>query len=58
MKEYVDDYNRTRLHPGIEQRCPLSIELACEEGALQRRTVLGGIIHDYCREAAWPAIQG
>lgn len=52
MLEYVEYYNRARPHQGIEQRCPIPIELAGKEGAVQCRDVLGGIIHDYYREAA------
>ena len=52
MKEYVDYYNRARPHQGIEQRCPLPIEHARNEGGVKCRDLLGGVIHDYYREAA------
>jgi transposase InsO family protein len=52
MVEYVDYYNRRRPHQGIEQRCPTPIDGARKEGTIERYDVLGGIIHDYQREAA------
>ncbi len=52
MKEYVEYYNRARPHQGIEQRCPIPIERARKEGVVTCRKVLGGIIHNYYREAA------
>lgn len=52
MVEYVDYYNRCRPHQGIEQRCPTPIDRTRKEGAIERYDVLGGIIHDYQREAA------
>jgi hypothetical protein len=58
MVEYVDYYNRRQPHQGIEQRCPTSLAGARQEGAIERYHVLGGIIHDYQREAAGPAMQG
>jgi putative transposase len=52
MKEYIDYYNQARPHQGLEQRCPIPIERVRRDGAVKRQDVLGGIIHDYCREAA------
>ncbi len=52
MKEYMRYYNQARPHQGIEQRCPIPIESARTGGAVKRRNVLGGIIHDYQREVA------
>ncbi len=52
MREYIGYYNQARPHQGIEQRCPIPIESARRDGAAKRRDVLGGIIHDYHREAA------
>jgi putative transposase len=51
LTEYVGYFNRARPHQGIEQRCPIPIERGCREGAVKRRDVLGGIIHDYDRAA-------
>ncbi len=52
MKEYIGYYNQARPHQGIEQRCPIPIENARTASAVNRRDVLGGIIHDYYRNAA------
>ena len=52
LTEYVAYFNQARPHQGIEQRCPLPIERGRQIGAVQRRDVLGGIIHDYDRAAA------
>jgi putative transposase len=52
MIEYSDYYNRARPHQGIEQRCPIPIDRRVREGPVKCRDVLGGIVHDYYREAA------
>jgi len=55
LREFVDYYNRSRPHQGIEQRCAIPIEQGHkvgQEGPVRCRNVLGGIIHDYHREAA------
>ncbi len=52
MKGYIEHYNRARPHQGIEQRCPIPIERARRGGVVKRRDVLGGIIHEYTRDAA------
>ena len=52
MKEYVAYYNRARPHQGIEQRCPIPVARAHKAGTVKCRDVLGGIVHDYYREAA------
>ncbi len=52
LREYVAYYNEARPHQGIEQRCPIPIERSRGEGRVKCRNVLGGIIHDYQREAA------
>lgn len=51
-KEYIAHYNRTRPHQGIEQRCPIPIDRVPRKGVVQRRDVLGGVIHEYSRDAA------
>jgi len=51
LVEYMDFYNRARPHQGIEQGTPDPPGLA-----IGRREVLGGVIHDYFRQArltAW-----
>ncbi len=52
MLEYVAYSNRARPHQGIEQRCPIPIERGRKKGLVKCRDVLGGIVHDYYREAA------
>ncbi len=52
LREYVRYFNQARPHQGIEQRCPIRIERGRRHGAVERRDVLGGIIHDYDRAAA------
>jgi putative transposase len=52
LTEYVGYFNQARPHQGIEQRCPIPIERGRRTGAVKRRDVLGGIIHDYDRAAA------
>jgi putative transposase len=52
MREYIGYYNQARPHQGIEQCCPIPIDSARTNGAVRRRDVLGGIIHDYHREVA------
>jgi hypothetical protein len=49
---YSEYYNQARAHQGIEQRCPVPIDRGRTDGVVKRRDVLGGIIHDYTREAA------
>ncbi len=39
-------------HKGLEQDSPLGLEPVSNQGVIRRRTVLGGIISDYYREAA------
>jgi putative transposase len=52
--DYVAFYNQARPHQSLDQRAPLSGEWVSPPGPIRRRDVLGGIIHDYYREAAWP----
>jgi transposase InsO family protein len=51
LKEYMVYYNRARPHQGLQQQCPV-VQLGSRHGAICRREVLGGIIHDYYRRAA------
>jgi putative transposase len=46
---YVAHYNRARPHRGLDQQTPAP---AAGSGAVRRRDVLGGLIHEYDREAA------
>ncbi len=52
LREYITYYNLRRPHQGIDQRCPVSLERAIDGGQIERRDILGGIIHDYYRNAA------
>ncbi len=52
LREYVSYYNEARPHQGIQQDTPIPRLPCANEGAIRRREVLGGLIHDYYREAA------
>ncbi|HSH77975.1 MAG TPA: integrase core domain-containing protein [Herpetosiphonaceae bacterium] len=52
LGEYVAYYNHARPHQGIDQQCPVRRLWPSGSGPIQRRDVLGGIIHDYYRAAA------
>jgi hypothetical protein len=49
---YVAYYNRARPHQGLEQQTPLPCAPGARVGPVRRRDVLGGLIHEYDREAA------
>ncbi len=53
LQEYVNEYyNIARPHQGLAQRIPVPPVQEEKRGPVQRRKVLGGIIHDYYRSAA------
>jgi len=52
LTEYVTYYNRARPHQGLEQRCPVALPAPVRDGPVRRRDRLGGLLHDYFREAA------
>jgi putative transposase len=52
LKAYVTHYNRARPHQGLEQQTPVPSTLHARAGPVRRRDVLGGLIHEYDREAA------
>ncbi len=52
LAEYVSHYNEARPHQGLDQRCPVPRTAALPDGAVRRRKRLGGLIHEYYREAA------
>ena len=52
LVEYVDYFNTRRPHQGLGQDTPEELKLVSLEGKIHRRNVLGGIIHDYYRQAA------
>ncbi len=49
---YVAHDNQARPHQGLDQRCPSPRPVALPQGPVQRRDVVGGLIHEYYREAA------
>jgi transposase InsO family protein len=52
LAEYVAFYNRAGLHQGLAQRCPFTFPAPVRDGPVRRRDRLGGLLHDYYREAA------
>jgi putative transposase len=52
LAAYVAHYNEARPHQGLDQRCPAPITVASRHGPVQRRDVVGGLLHEYYREAA------
>jgi transposase InsO family protein len=52
MREFVAYHNPARPHQGIDQQIPIPDTTPVGTGPVRRRNVLGGIIHDYYREAA------
>ncbi len=52
LTTYLDYYNHVRPHQGIEQRCPVPLHSTARDGPVERRDVLGGVLHDYERRAA------
>jgi hypothetical protein len=53
MRDYVAFFNTARPHQGIEQQIPVPKGSGGQDhGPVRCRNVLGGIIHDYYRDAA------
>ena len=52
LATYVTHYNQARPHQGLEQQTPVPCAPSARAGPLRRRDVLGGLIHEYDREAA------
>ncbi|HET8630116.1 MAG TPA: integrase core domain-containing protein [Thermomicrobiales bacterium] len=52
LTEYVAYYNHARPHQGLDQRCPVPFPTPVRDGPVRRRDRLGGLLHDYYREAA------
>ena len=52
MRDYITYYNTARPHQGLKQRIPIAPSTPVAHGPIQCRKVLGGILHDYYREAA------
>jgi putative transposase len=52
LTAYVGHYNHARPHQGSRQRTPVPQEECTGCGPVSRRDVLGGLVHEYDREAA------
>ena len=52
LTAYIDYYNHARPHQGLGQQCPVALENAARDGPIERRDILGGVLHDYYRRAA------
>lgn len=52
LREYSQYYNYARPHQGLRQEIPQRDRQQTWQGSVQRRNILGGLIHDYHREAA------
>ncbi len=53
VSAYLAYYNHARPHRGIDQQCPVSFQRStARDGPVERRDVLGGVLHDYYRHAA------
>ena len=49
LNEFVDYYNTTRPHQGLNQQSPVPRTPSKDTGLVACRQVLGGIINDYYR---------
>ena len=53
LTAYLAYYNQARPHQGIAQQCPVPLQRSsARDGPLERRDILGGLLHDYHRRAA------
>jgi putative transposase len=52
LTAYVAYYNRARPHQGLDQCTPVAPDRRWSHGPIRRRDVLGGLLHDYYRDAA------
>jgi putative transposase len=52
MRDYIEFFNNARPHQGIVQQIPIPLIGHKTAGPVHCRNVLGGIIHDYYRDAA------
>jgi transposase InsO family protein len=52
LSEYTAFYNERRPHQGLGQQCPVPLARGPGQGPICCREVLGGILHDYDRQAA------
>ena len=52
LAEFVDHYNQTRPHPGVDLDAPIALQPVSDTtAAIQRVDRLGGLIHEYRRAA-------
>jgi putative transposase len=52
LREYIAYYNGARPHQGLDQRTPIPIINSTADGPVRCRRIMGGIQHDYYRDAA------
>lgn len=52
MREYIEFFDTAQPHQGIDQQIPTPKAIYQTTGPVRCRSVLGGIIHDYYRDAA------
>ncbi len=53
LTAYITYYNHARPHQGIDQQCPVPLGRSrARDGPVERRDMLGGVLHDYYRRAA------
>lgn len=53
LGEYVRYYNARRPHRSLRLLPPEAHDQYPSEGPILRQSILGGLINDYCRQAAW-----
>jgi putative transposase len=52
LRKYGEYYNHARPHQGLGQHFPVSGPVSNTAGPIRRRDILGGVIHDYYRQAS------
>jgi putative transposase len=52
LTDYVAYYNNPRPHQGIAQQTPIPRHELVSHASIARRDLLGGLLHDYFRQAA------
>ena len=53
LTSYLYYYNHARPHQGVDQQCPVPFQPStARDGPIERRDILGGVLHDYYRRAA------
>ena len=52
LTAYVAHYNQARPHQGLAQQAPAPHDQQAQGGPVRQRDVLGGLPHEYDREAA------